>query len=1186
MQFPIVKEYKTDIEGTNLENAIDNEPFSVEAGLFSRVVVPRHAPFFVESLRLTTLTGEPLIFGKHWRIFQHMGRLSNLTAAPMACMIELLDPNITTGKFYYKTAGEFSVIDNALLQLIANAMNDDRPVYWEYLQGKPTVFPPTLHSHSILYDIVAFQDMIEFFGHLIDYVQNHQRDWIQLRVEHYYNLIKNYTQVFGDMLRSYLSNHENAYNAHGLTAAQVLLEKVDNFATATPAQALQPRKDMHLTPSGLKSIVETYGYTPGDYLENGVLPMSQFGNTNFIPPSIDGSFEGLGSKAETCAFALENDGSVVIVGNRLDGRNNGLYFSVLKDYTTNNPKQMYSAYRYNHQKFIQDGANVDMVVNGSNGEAMLVADSAKQLFYIGVTNGTMNPAKHVYSQIDLNPLLQAVYSDWQTRKMSDWLYTCSIAKIGDWVYIFFAHSRPNPTDTSEEVFYSLTYRHVFRVSFSGIKNLVKMTPQPVSLSFTDLDNNSWNNTNVWRWGTRVMLPGGSAGMTKKLLFNFEPYEDQHARINYSQCTLATPNPNKPGFFALKFLSYYYCGDVASGKYTYAFLEVCYEFNPDTNVMTKISQTTLPTINWADQYPRNNYLTGPWDILVTGDAKVGLVCLDDMRCLSSGCLKTGGFPWYTKILKPAGVINKYDFFTRVWQNTGYEVSVAPYEGVVPPTANNVAPRPPMTFPTAEVFLSNRGDNSDALGFYLRNITGKYAAQSNVSNLFISDLWSRRLTNDIRLLKAPTHLGGATVSVPSAQLDAYGIETALSSWCMAPQRRYADRNTMGDAWTPAVGLDDVLLIDTHTFRLDADGAATLVPGHEILYPATIVNQLKQQVENLASMQSSAKVWVTICDPNGQLTNRFGWLPVVVMITYAERANFSRRQTTLTITPTYSAQGARSVVTGFTVLDKTHFLFEGSASGQLNNGWADGWVTGNSEGPDVRYNRGAQHCYYYLNGNALDIWFDPAVQSGAYSNVVGMGISLRYDNRNTQRWTTAEWRSTQVNVPPYAVTPDNGITQTYAYEESTGGAGIIARKAGSGHNVLLASVYPEVGWVIFFQTAIQAVFRGKTFTIPNGLVDLRDIDSAPGNKTFYVYAVLRDGKAVYEVTTQKRLESDYQLWVATAVTNATQIVSVDRFNVLALDGHRISEVKRGNSIPASSGLVAEEGQIPWIYSRELLP
>ena len=142
------------------------------------------------------------------------------------------------------------------------------------------------------------------------------------------------------------------------------------------------------------------------------------------------------------------------------------------------------------------------------------------------------------------------------------------------------------------------------------------------------------------------------------------------------------------------------------------------------------------------------------------------------------------------------------------------------------------------------------------------------------------------------------------------------------------------------------------------------------------------------------------------------------------------------------------------------------------------------------------------------------------------------------------------------------------------------------GATKTVLLGSVYPEVGWTIFFKSEIKAAFNGQPYTLPPGAIDLRDIDPSPANKTFYIYAVLVNGVPTYQISQDKRLESPFQLWVGKVITNNLQILTIERFNVFTVNGNRVSEIKRGNAIPASSGLANTEGQFPWLRSDELLP
>ena len=281
MQFPIVQQYKTDIAGINPDNQILDEPSHVEPGEWTRIIVPLHAPFFVDSLVMKRLNGVPLVYDKDFRIFRLMSRLTELCATPVACMIELLDETITDVSMDYKVVGEFSLIDTDMLQLITSAVVNNRPVLWDNLRDKPVAFPPILHSHSLLTDIVAWQDVIECMDLFLAMQVANGKNPFQVRIDHYHDLVTNYINTYSDMLATFLSNHMEGHNVHGLTATQVGKGLVDNFATATSSNVLQGRSDMHLTPVSLETVIDTYVSSQGDYLKASNLPVSSFVNPGF-----------------------------------------------------------------------------------------------------------------------------------------------------------------------------------------------------------------------------------------------------------------------------------------------------------------------------------------------------------------------------------------------------------------------------------------------------------------------------------------------------------------------------------------------------------------------------------------------------------------------------------------------------------------------------------------------------------------------------------------------------------------------------------------------------------------------------------------------------------------------------------------------------------------------------------------
>jgi hypothetical protein len=286
-------------------------------------------------------------------------------------------------------------------------------------------------------------------------------------------------------------------------------------------------------------------------------------------------------------------------------------------------------------------------------------------------------------------------------------------------------------------------------------------------------------------------------------------------------------------------------------------------------------------------------------------------------------------------------------------------------------------------------------------------------------------------------------------------------------------------------------------------------------------------------------------------------------------------------MTINASYSAQGNRQVVTGVSVIDILHFekpssAYQGSipviyGSDPANEG--------------AQTSLGSMRTYYYLNpqSGGLDVYFCAGVRTKSVFDFSMINCRFSYANRDTRRWTSAAAEDDGSLLGAQTVTPDNGIARSYAWKDVSGGAATIIN--GPAYKALLGSIYPAVGWGVFFKTPTIAVFNGQQYTYPAGMIDLRDVDPSPGNKTFYIYAVLRFGVPVYDVTQEKRLESAFQIWVARVTTNSTQVLQIERFNVFTLNGSRISEIKRGNSIPASSGLVNVEGQLPWLRSDEML-
>lgn len=1185
MHFPILREYQEDLEGLNPENKIYDEPKSTPAGIWSRIIVPDHAPFFTKTLTVKAPNGKPLDLGVHYQIFSIMPRLTDLAGQSVACFIELLDPDLTDVLLDYHVVGEYSLIDNRMLQMIFSAVNDDRPVFWENLKNKPVVFPPRLHSHSLIRTVVCWQDTLEVMDLYLAMKAANGREPTQIRIDHFYDLLTHYINVYSEMLTEFLTRHMRTNNEHGLTALQVNLEKVDNFETANSGNVLQARSDMHLTPQGLETIIENYGFDSSQYLKTGLLPISRFGNTNFIPANIDGSFEGFGGFSETAAITLESDGSMAYLWNRFDGRTKGLYYSVLTDSEDPATGQLlYTGYKYNHPRINIDGAVVNTVAQGSGEDVILVGDSDSEMYYIGVTNGSLDPAKHVYSPINLTGLLGAIFTNPGSRRVSEIFPWLSIALIGPWIYIFHTASTGTP-QAAPYVGQDMRFKFFYRVNLADVKAQIPVTPVHQNVSFMDAEGVQWNNSPYFRWCDHIK---DGNGFTTKCLFPFAQASNGMIGMYRSSPILVAENPTVPGQYAMKFMIAFYAsivGATLNNSFTYV-PEINYNFDPNTGVMSLTSATPVFTVDFnvvggtPTQYLQNRAMYNATFFYKNQGGNV----LADGRYAASGSPGFEGFPRAALVVNIPGTHTRHTTISRLWGLAKDFVTFSWNEILTSPLASSINVRHHAYVPTGEFYVAAGQRQQIYSKPFFKTISGRFAVRPEVTNIPLGTVTSRPLTGDIRPVNAPVGIGMATVVFNTNELSNYGVDVGDGAFCMNSQTKDFDRSTIGTAW-PAntANPNDVLLVANHNNRIEADGTVTIVPTLEVLYPEAIVNALKNEIQ-FPAMAARFKL-IVICDPTySAMSARAGWLPVCVCVQYAPTGGADINtlySTFMTIQPTYAAVNGRYQVTGYTVLDKVHGVGQGQAVPLQPTARIYGAVL-NYE--TASSNHGPMRVRYYLNGNNLQVYFGSGIMSYTPGDSYALDWQFSYNDRNTRRWSSNLRQDTSTGVPTVCVTPDNGIGRAWAWGPITGGAATIQQ--GPVNNALVGSVYPQTGWVIFFKTDINVIFNGRPFVLPAGSVDLRDIDPAPQNKTFYIYAFLRDGAAQYEITTLKRLESQYQLWVGKVTTNASQILTIDRYNVIAMNGHRISELKRGNSIPASSGLVVEEGQIPWFYQSEILP
>lgn len=1176
MNYPIIKDYKLDIHQEFDVNKVHNEQYILREN--QNVFVPRHAPIFSDSLVLRDDKGQTLTRAPEgttngdYRIFRMMGKLSALCAKPTSALIEILNPTLKTFYIDYHSVGQHPLFDRSLVELINDAANDDRLIKWKNIHDKPVVFDPEQHSHSLVWDMVMFQDMIDLFDYWAENLTLIDTDYAAIAVNTQAALVRNYVERNSAIINRMLTVHSETYDAHGLTDVQVGLEKVENIGTATVAEALRGAHK-RITPAKLEEVIKHYGYDDDAYLKANVIPISFYGNTSFIPPAVGGSFEGIGSTRETAAMCLEKDGTISFLSEHFDGRVQGLYFSIVSGYP-DNLEFNYQSYRYDHTILTAAGVVPTLLAQGGGGEVLMVGNNTVGRWFIALTNGTLDPNYHNMVELD--------YSGMNASYMApDYL---SIHLMGDYVIIIQAYN-PGTVETT----LGLSAKKFYRIPKSALLGTAKVTPTLMNLTFTNWDGKSFVNSDHFIWAE----PVGSAGAWTQAIHKFTKPTNVtsiNSCLYRTQAAISAPIPNNPSQFLLKFISQCYQPvrtDTESFS-TSMSVELLYTFNPTTGVMSIMDHKGPATVDYSSNlvpdYPQK-VLTRFYDIpevaptpsyFSTLFASQSTIPLEDgnlLVCYTNEVFRTP----HSMMVVDTGARSKFGSMSKKFTKTNFPN--IKYNGVTEvitsPLKNSIYPHSLSYEANGEFFNAvGQKTNSNRMMFY-RTVTGEYAVRAGFTNLAYSQVYSRPLSNNVYATNIPSLQPRVGITGDATFLSNTGM-TGLgeTQFCAGYQGKYWINSAAG--WNEGVAADEsIQLVGTYTRTTDADGNYNYQPNVKIIYPAAIVKNLVSQL--LAGITNLAPdVAVYIIDtsrwPNSNITSR----PVIIQVIYGDYVTLTKKHAVATLAVGYTSSnlGKLFTVTSATIKSKLNFDVYGLQSELFQNSYRI-YMRNMGQSENV------SSLYYQTNGNIyLVINTQYATQFTGNANLSGSRIiinptthAITQETAYNQTW---EGTSNAVMLPKVGVVNKLGATVSGATADLVqGGSTIYGR----------LSCYPDPAWQVFFQADVDVIFNGKKFTLPAGMIDLRTIKANPANSTFYLYTRFINNEAKYVISESKTYDTIFNIWIGTITTNANQILSISRENVLLMNGARVSEVKRGGAIPASQGAITEDGSFQWFYPNEVI-
>lgn len=234
----IILKYPEDPTGVNPNNLVINEPHDLGPAR-NRAFVPNYGSYFTESMIVTEVaTGRVLTKGTHYIAAQLQQDATLAMNKEICAVVVITDEDVQDSLLftYQVVGGVFSTSAGALAKLIEALDIDEREVEWGGLIGIPTAFPPTPHLHDIG-DIYGFEYLVEALDALRNAILiGDEAAHDELR--QYINYQDSLNQVGIEDLRADFEAHENnKANPHDVTKLQVGLGNVNDWPIASPTES-------------------------------------------------------------------------------------------------------------------------------------------------------------------------------------------------------------------------------------------------------------------------------------------------------------------------------------------------------------------------------------------------------------------------------------------------------------------------------------------------------------------------------------------------------------------------------------------------------------------------------------------------------------------------------------------------------------------------------------------------------------------------------------------------------------------------------------------------------------------------------------------------------------------------------------------------------------------------------------
>lgn len=763
-----------DVRGTNVDNRIPKEKIPLKDKTCPWVI-PNASPFFGE-YPISTLwaeNGEELIPERDFWFEGEFGPFCDLSGRSITSFIRLSEDvrkNNTFITVTYQSIGAYFVPRNNLEEWVKEMQEGKIPVPWDKIFNVPPELPAEFHSHSAKTEIGDWYELSYFFQVFAELYKTRDPlifDKADQVITQSFEKLK----TFKAQQLERLNKHDKNYNApHAPTKGQVGAGAIDNFATATlPDELAGVANNLFSTPGGVNELSKLYVRPTPDSMPSGIFPISKYGSWKYLPKTLSGSFEGNGRGSEMVAVCLEEDGTLMLLGNHHDGRTGGLFFSKVEGYNTDQPVASFTGQRYDPPAIAAANIVLDRVVSGSGGKVLMVGKHGTNNWYLCLPNNSFDPRGHALVKCDMT----AVGTNQVDPSRPGYSLSSRgvIHHMGEYLVLVQSYSSGSAGTT------------VTRQAFFRVKTADVLAGTPVAWGLFNVTYTNYDGTVLSNQAFMALIAATSTtgGYSKLGPFSFSsPLTGFTPDLRV--VTLSAPKAASPGVFKFTYLCWYTVVRTNNGSRisTYCAFELTFDFNVATGVFTPTGKTAPFTLSTTqanrgeDQHKRYDHLavwTPPASTLILDTGELVTIDTNEeypVTPVRIGILKI------TNRDTPEAVLTDLLSKDVAPQQYRRQLVVRP----VAPMQNGMYPSGVCFLSDGELFAAN-SITSEKREIFYREVAGPVGVQAGAKNVDLGDIRTRVLTDEGWTTNLLTHDPMITLTGTATDLTNLGVDAGFTS-----------------------------------------------------------------------------------------------------------------------------------------------------------------------------------------------------------------------------------------------------------------------------------------------------------------------------------------------------------------------------------------------------------------------